>query len=165
MEMRRKDREVEDINEIKAIMNRCFAVRLGFYDNGSVYIVPVNFGWEERGGAFTLYFHGATEGRKASCVKECARTGASAGFEMDCDGELLEADAACGYSAFYASIIGEGIPSAVENPAEKTRALDLIMRKATGKSGWAYPADMLKKVGVYRFEVTSLQCKRHKKRG
>lgn len=66
--MRRKDREVTDPERIDAIIRACHCCRLGFYDNGEVYIVPLDFGYDEKEGKRTFYFHGAKEGRKMDCI-------------------------------------------------------------------------------------------------
>ena len=46
--MRRKDREVTDREKIKDIVGRCSCCRLGFQDEGGVYIVPLSFGFTEK---------------------------------------------------------------------------------------------------------------------
>ena len=40
--MRRKDREVTDIEKIKEILDACKVSRIGLMDQGKVYIVPMN---------------------------------------------------------------------------------------------------------------------------
>ena len=62
--MRRKDREIKDRQEILEVMKRCDVCRLALHDEEFPYIVPVNFGMEVMDGEITLYFHGATEGKK-----------------------------------------------------------------------------------------------------
>lgn len=161
MEMRRKDREITDISEINAVIEKCYSIKVGFYDDGHVYVVPVNFGFEENGGKYTFYFHGALAGRKAGLAKK----GGLVGFEMDCDGEIMEGKEACDFSSYYASVIGEGNVSAVEEPSEKRRGLALLMRKISGKADWNFPEVMLSKTGVFKIEVTELSCKAHKKEG
>ena len=42
--MRRKDREVTDIEKIKEILDACKVSRIGLMDVGMVYIVPMNHG-------------------------------------------------------------------------------------------------------------------------
>ena len=42
--MRRKDRDVTDRQRIQEIIRSCYCCRIGFIDNGFVYIVPMNFG-------------------------------------------------------------------------------------------------------------------------
>ena len=41
--MRRTDREITDAEKITQIIQTCHCCRLGFCDNGAVYIVPLNF--------------------------------------------------------------------------------------------------------------------------
>lgn len=60
--MRRKDREITDPERIRDIVERCACCRIGFYDNGEVYIVPLNFGYEIGEHGYVFYFHGAAEG-------------------------------------------------------------------------------------------------------
>ena len=57
--MRRKDREVTDSMKIENIISRCTCCRIGFHDDGEVYIVPLNFGYETKGDAYIFYFHNA----------------------------------------------------------------------------------------------------------
>ena len=44
--MRRREREVVEPDEIRDIIEACKVCRLGFCEEGEVYIVPVNFGYE-----------------------------------------------------------------------------------------------------------------------
>lgn len=53
-EMRRKDREVTELETVKEIIRQCDVLRLGLADGDYPYIVPMNFGWEEKEGR--LYF-------------------------------------------------------------------------------------------------------------
>ena len=64
-EMRRKDREVTELEAVKEIIRQCDVLRLGLADGDYPYIVPMNFGWEEKEGRLYFYLHGAAEGRKA----------------------------------------------------------------------------------------------------
>lgn len=64
--MRRADREVTDQAKIQDIMDRCTCCRIGFNDDGKVYIVPLNFGYQKKENKYVFYFHGAHEGRKSN---------------------------------------------------------------------------------------------------
>ena len=68
-EMRRKDREVTELETVKEIIRQCDVLRLGLADGDYPYIVPMNFGWEEKGGRLYFYLHGASEGRKAELLR------------------------------------------------------------------------------------------------
>ena len=43
--MRRKDREINDKALIESFLSRQTIIRIGFFDKGEIYIVPVNYGF------------------------------------------------------------------------------------------------------------------------
>lgn len=155
--MRRKDREVTDNEKINEIISDCHCCRLGFYDDGEVYIVPLNFGYAEKDSNRTFYFHGAKEGRKIDLI---SRTHC-AGFELDTNYTLNEGETACQYSARFQSIIGTGRITFVEDPAEKEAALQAIMIHNTGKDRWDFSDAMLNSICVFKLEVKKISCKEH----
>ena len=155
--MRRKDREVKDPAFIEAIIKCCTCCRIGFYDHGEVYIVPLNFGYETNGHGYTFYFHGASEGRKMELIQQSPKVG----FEMDTNYALNEADTACGYSARFQSVIGTGVVRAVTAFDEKQHGLSLIMEHNTGKNHWQFNEKMVNTVSVFKLEVTQMSCKSH----
>lgn len=155
--MRRKDREVTDFMKIADIISRCTCCRIGFYDGGEVYIVPLNFGYQTKENTYTFYFHGANEGRKIDLMKK----NPNVGFEMDTDYALHEADYACGHSARFQSIIGNGIVSIVSETEEKKLGLSLLMEHNTGKRDWDFDEKMVNAVSVFKLEVTKMSCKEH----
>ena len=155
--MRRNDREITDMMKIEDIMSRCTCCRIGFQDDGKVYIVPLNFGYVAKGDTYIFYFHGAKEGRKIDLINK----NPVVGFEMDTNYTLNEADQACGYSARFQSIIGNGIVSIVSEMNEKKLGLSLLMEHNTGKQNWDFDEKMLNAVTVFKLEVTKMSCKEH----
>ena len=155
--MRRQDREVTDPQRIQAIIDACPVCRLGFYDEQGVYIVPLNFGYAYRDGRWTLYFHGAQEGRK----RELLRRNPTVGFEMDAHFELLEGPNACQYSARYQSVIGTGRASVLEDPEVKKAALRTIMVHLAGEGPWTFSDAQVQAVCVFAVDVLQLSCKEH----
>ena len=85
-EMRRKDREVTELEAVKEIIRQCDVLRLGLADGDYPYIVPMNFGWEEKEGRLYFYLHGAAEGRKA----ELLRQNGACSFQMDCGHRVVQ---------------------------------------------------------------------------
>ncbi len=152
--MRRKEREITDKNRIAEFIDKEQILRIGFYDNGDIYIVPVNYGYlyDER---YTFYFHGAQAGRKY----ELAKNRPNVGFEIDGNYALLESEAACDFSATFQSVMGSGKISLVEDTAEKIKGLDAIMKQTTSKDEWHYTNEMLEAVAVFRLDVDELSCK------
>ena len=71
--MRRNDREVTDINEIKNILNLCKTCHLAMVDGNMPYVIPLSFGYVMDGDTLTLYFHSAKEGRKIDILKRNGR--------------------------------------------------------------------------------------------
>lgn len=155
--MRRKERQVFDIEKIKKILEKSFVLHLGFCDEGKCYVVPVNFGFSFEDEKLTIYFHGAREGRKFSLIQKEPVVF----FECECDEKLVEGEKACDYSALYSCVMGEGKVSEIKIPDEKKTGLNLIMKKATGKENWTFPEIMLGRVGVFKIEVESFTCKIH----
>ena len=153
MEMRRKEREIADSDSILKIIRECQCCRIALADGRCPYIVPVNFGYDSIGNV--LYFHGAAEGRKMDLI----RKNGCAGFEMDTAHELVRADAACGFSFRYRSIVGEGRIAVVEDPEEKRHGLDCIMKHMSGTGTWEYPDAMLRRTAVIRLDVEKLCAK------
>lgn len=159
--MRRADREITDINEITAVIKSCSCCRLGFNDDGEVYIIPLNFGFERKDSKITVYFHGAKEGRKIGLIENSPQVG----FELDTNHRvysLNEDGTACSYTAAYKSVIGTGKVSMVCDYDEKMRGLDLLMKQATGKRDCTFDKNMLDSVAVFKLEVDKVSCKEHK---
>lgn len=152
--MRRKEREITDQDRIRAFVETEQIIRIAFYDDGDIYIVPVNYGFLYDG-SYTFYFHGAKSGRKY----ELAQKEPKVGFEIDGNYLLLEGENACDYSAAFQSIIGIGRLSTVEDTEEKVKGLHAIMRQVTAQKEWEYEPKMLEAVAVFRLQAEHLSCK------
>lgn len=155
--MRRKDREITDFAKIQQIILNCNCCRIGFNDDGNVYIVPLNFGYLFENEKHIFYFHSAKDGRKIELIKQNPYVG----FELDTNYKLNTADIACAYSARFQSIIGDGEISFIENSDEKIKGLTEIMKHNTGKIEWTFSEEILKEVCVFKLIVKNLSCKEH----
>ncbi len=153
--MRRSNREITDVGAIERFIAKQHIIRIGLYDNGEIYIVPVNYGYEYRNGVFTFYFHGARAGRKYGLAK----ANPCVGFEIDGEYRPLLSDNPCACSACFQSVIGSGRLSLVDGNEDKIKGLDRIMYQLTGKSEHTYSKEMLASVAVFRLEATQLSCK------
>lgn len=130
LQMRKSENEVTERSAIDAIINRCIVCRLGLSDDGLPYIVPMNFGYEDN----TLFLHAAREGRKLNILRKNNRVC----VEFDTDIEIVPAEHAVEWSTRYACVIGSGVAVFVDDPAEKRKAYDVLMRHYAGKS-FEYP--------------------------
>ena len=156
--MRRKDREVTNIDEKMEIINNCKVIRLAMKDKEGLYIVPLNFGYSYLDDKLTLYFHSAKEGRKLDAIEENPQVA----FEMDCEHRLIEAELACLYGFSFKSIVGTGIASIVNDIEEKKVSLSLIMKHQTEKD-FSFEDKHANAVTVFKVEVSDFTAKYHKK--
>lgn len=154
--MRRKDREIKDINKITEIINECKVLRLGVVSEEGVYVVPVNFGYELIDDKFYFYIHGAKEGKKINCITK----NQNVCVEMDCNHKLSEGVKACNYSYFYSSVIANGKAEISEDEEEKLKGLKLIMKHQTGKD-FDMDKNAVKVVSIIKITAESISAKAH----
>jgi len=148
--MRRKDKEITDVNEKLEIIAKCKVCRLGLSDNNVPYIVPLNYGFSWDNGQLTLYFHGAMEGKKMDMIQK----NNNACFEIDCDTKLIEREAPCDYGYEFKSIIGFGRISILETKDEKIKGLNYLMKHQTGKDvEYEFSESELNHVVVFKMVV------------
>ena len=157
MQMRKAEREVKEPAKINEVLRKCGACRVGFNDNGKVYIVPLNFGFKEEDGKYTLYFHGNKVGRKM----DLAAREEFAGFEMDSDYQVISADMACNHTSYFSSVIGTGRVTVLESYEEKREAFKQIMIQSTGSDDFPYMDKAIENTGMFKIEVDEISCKVH----
>ena len=153
--MRRKDREITSPDTIDDFIRSENTIRVGFFDNGEIYIVPLNYGYERCGEKQFFYFHGAKAGRKY----QLALSSPSVGFEIDGRFKVLEGDTACNYSANFQSVIGTGTLSLIDDTSEKEAALKCLMKQLTGRNDFTFSGERLNGTAVFRLEVSTMTCK------
>jgi len=160
--MRRKDKEITDTNEKLEIIAKCKFCRLGLSENNHPYIVPLNYGFSYDGGKLTLYFHGATEGKKIDII----RKNNNACFEIDCDTKLIEGEKACNYGYEFKSVIGFGKIVFLDTMDEKTAGLNYLMKQQTGEEvKHDFNEDALNRVAVFKMAVDEFTGKQKVMKG
>ncbi len=154
--MRRKDRELTNRDDIISIMKDCDVCRIGFADQGVPYIVPLNFGMVDENDQLTLYFHGASNGRKV----DLAKTNPTVCFEMDCGHELCEDEKmACEFTMEFRSVIGYGQLTLIKDMDERKKALNSIMLKYTEREDFEYHQHYLEQISVFKLVVSEMSGK------
>lgn len=91
--MRRSDREITNKRAIEEFISEEQILRIAFYDDGDIYIVPVNYGYLYDNDKYKFCFHGAKAGRKY----ELSKSKPVVGFEIDAKYKLLGNEIACNY--------------------------------------------------------------------
>lgn len=152
--MRRKDREVTDIAEIKKILDTADILHMGLFDGEFPYVVPVHYGYEFQADTLIFYIHGAKEGHKLDLIKE----NPSVCVQVDCNVETLPAKVACGYGSTFASVIARGKAEILEDAKEKAEALKTLMKCQTGQD---FPINeaMAAAVAVVKITVSEYTAK------
>ena len=149
--MRRKEKEVKDIKEIEAIIERATVCRLGLSVDNVPYIVPLNFGYKDR----CLYFHSAKEGRKIDMIK----SNDNVCFEVDTETELIKSNNPCKWGMKYSSVIGFGKAFLIEDPDEKKKGLDVIMAHYSPDRAYEYPQSVIEEVVVIQVKIEQMSGK------
>lgn len=127
--MRRKDREIKDINAITGILDRCKTASVAMLDKDVPYVVPLNYGYEMLEDVLVLYFHCAKEGRKIDILKCDNRVC----FTIFNEGEPFYKEMPCDSGYYYSSIVGNGVAEFIENFADKQYALNKMFTHQSGK--------------------------------
>ena len=155
--MRRKDRQVTDIEDIVSIIQKCNVIHLGMVDEGKPYIVPLNFGLQTEGEHLSFYFHSAGEGRKIDILQKnpfvC--------FEMENFIDLYRDELVCKWSTQYETVMGEGIVTFIDDAKEKETAFINIVRRSGFKGNINFNPALFTVAKVYRLDVRHITAKRN----
>lgn len=147
--LRRKDKEITDINQIGKIIKKATVCRLGLVDNGEPYVVPVNFGFEGN----AIYFHSALEGRKIEIIRKNSKVC----FEID-TGVGIGKSEKSNCAVKYRSVIGTGRIHILEGDEEKIHGLKAIMRQCAGGE-YEFSAEKLGTVLVAKVSIEGVTGK------
>jgi len=149
--MRRKDREITDLNKIIEIIKKCDVCSLAMFDDEYPYVIPLNFGMDFDGEQITLYFHCAKEGKKLDLIRRNNKVA----FEMNCSHKLILGHKACGCTMEYESVCGRGVAEILDGE-EKIKALRCLMKQYTNKEEFEFIEKQLKVVGIFKVTVTEI---------
>ena len=149
--MRRRDREVTDLTEIKAIVEKNMILHLGLFDEEFPYVIPLHYGYEyrEETDKFIFYTHGARRGHKIDLIHQ------NPNVCVQLEGEVVpdyDYDVPCKYGAFFSSFIGRGKAELIEESEQKAYALNLLMQHQAGKI-FEFTEKMTKPVGVIKIVI------------
>ena len=115
--MRRQEKQIKDLGEVYAILDRGKFITLALCRGGEPYVVTMNYGF---GAAQReLYFHCAFQGEKLDILREnnrvCGTVIEDLGYQPgDCD-------------HWYRSIVIRGKMDIIEDRREKIRCMDVML--------------------------------------
>jgi uncharacterized protein len=153
--MRRKDRQIININDIESIISRSDVCRIAFADNNYPYIVTMNFGYSG-GDNPCLYFHCASEGKKLEMIRKnnyvC--------FEMDSDHEIYEGEKGCDWGMKFSSVVGFGNISILKDRHESIEGLNRIMAHYSDRKNFSYDEKILLMTKILKLDIQEMTAKR-----
>ena len=152
--MTKRELQVTDLNEIKAILDTAKVLRLGLAVDNEPYVVPMNYGYVMEDGKLTLYLHSAQQGKKLDML----RANPKIFFELDCDWKSFEGEKPCQYGLSYSSVMGRGEAVLVEDVEEKMKAMTVLMKTQTGKD-FSFNEKLVSIVAVVRIDVSEYTAK------
>lgn len=156
--MRRANREVTDLGELRAIVGRATVVRVASHDAEGLFVVPLNFGldWEDDAVLPTLWLHSAAQGRKA----DAWLADPEVALELDQPVGVIEGDFSCAYSLAYESVMAQGRVTRVDDPAQKFHGLMRLMEHVAPGAPVRFSEAAVERVCVWRVDVERLTGKR-----
>lgn len=153
--MRRKDRQINDIDKIEQIISNSQILRLGLYDDGYPYIVPLHFGYEINDSKIVFYMHSAKEGHKLDLIKN----NSTACIELDNNIKIVSGgEVPCKYSSTFASVIAWGKVEILNDEEDKIHGLKVLMKHQTGRD-FDIDVKMAQTVNVLRFLTDEFSAK------
>ena len=159
MEMRRKDRQLTDLKDIKGILEDCKVCRIGFNYDERIHIIPMNYGYDfDNEGRLTFYLHGAVDGTKIKAIKSAGENGLLVAVELDTEHGLVAGDTACSYGYAYKSIMCNGKAFLLSDVESKKYGLKKLMLHQTGKD-FDFTEEMLANVSVLKIDVCNYTAK------
>lgn len=154
--VRRKDREITDLNRMAEILQAGEAASVAFGGEGP-YVIPMNYGFAYENGKFTLYFHGAQKGEKIDRIKADPR----AAFTAYANNRVYgKGDEGSSYTSSFDSVCGRGRIRFLEGEEKRTGLAALMAHYAPGRE-FAFPEKMLAVTCVMALEVEEITGKHH----
>ena len=152
--MTKRELQITDLNEIKAILDTAKVLRLGLAVDNEPYIVPMNYGYIMEDGKLTFYLHSALRGKKLDMI----RANPKVFLELDCNLIPFEGRVACQYGLSYSSVMARGTAHIVEDVEEKKTAMSALMKTQTGKD-FSFHDKLVGMVAVIRVDVSEYTAK------
>jgi nitroimidazol reductase NimA-like FMN-containing flavoprotein (pyridoxamine 5'-phosphate oxidase superfamily) len=156
--MRRAERQITDLDAIRAILSEARNCTLSLIDREEPYGVVLSYGYRlDPCGRLSLYFHSAPEGRKIDIVRQNPR----AAFSLFYFDTLITGPMSCDYTAHYRSVAGVGQVHFVEGDGPRAEALDLLMQNHGAPTPGNYTPGMLKRVTLLRLDAEHYTAKQN----
>lgn len=155
--MRRKDKEIRDIDEINRILDSTRYITLAMCRQNQPYLVTLSHGFDAEKNC--LYFHCASSGKKIDILKSNPRIWGQAFVDRG------YADGQCDH--LFISVHFQGQVTFIESIAEKTHALEVMIRQLEENPDQVIARQLnekaIKNVTMGRIDINKIFGKRSEK--
>ena len=154
--VRRKDREITDLNELRQILKTTKYITVALCMNDEPYLVSLNYGYDENKNC--LYFHCAPEGKKLVYLKANNKVWGQAVLDF-CLAEKCE--------YVYTSLHFSGKIHLISDLSEKQHAIEVLVRQVAinPEAKLAKLAKVktegLEKITIGRIDIDYMSGKKH----
>lgn len=147
-----KSREITIQSAMDEIIAKCQYCNLAMVDqHNEPYVLPMNFGYADG----VVYLHSAPEGKKVDILRNNKRV--CLAFSTDHVLRHQNEDVACSYSMKYRSVLVYGKVEFIEDPTEKRRVLNILMKQYTGRDDFKYHDPAIHNVLVYKVVAEKME--------
>jgi nitroimidazol reductase NimA-like FMN-containing flavoprotein (pyridoxamine 5'-phosphate oxidase superfamily) len=135
--VRRADKEITDQDKLRSILKSTKYVTIALSKDNQPYLVTLSHGYDEKRDC--IYFHCATEGKKIDYLRSNNRVWGQAFIDHGYD------EGQCNH--LYSSVHFSGKVSFIEEPEEKVKAMQCMMRQLEKK-----PEPMMKTLTIEKLK-------------
>jgi len=144
-------RMITERAELTDVIKRSVYCHLAMTDKeGKPYVIPMNFGFRDG----TIYLHGSQHGKKVTILRE--NPDVCINFTTDHLLRYQSEQVACSWSMKYRSVLCYGRVEFIEDPEEKTVALNAVMAQYTSRD-FSYNPPSIREVCVWKVVVTKFE--------
>jgi len=145
-----KKRELTFKPELESIIRKCEVCNLAMIDeDGSPYVLPMNFGYEDD----FIYFHSARSGKKIDVLKKNKKVCIS--FSADHDLKWVNKEVACSWGMRYRSVLAFGSVEFVDDYDQKEEALRIFMQNYS-EMDFSFNEPAVKDILIFRVKIEKM---------
>jgi nitroimidazol reductase NimA-like FMN-containing flavoprotein (pyridoxamine 5'-phosphate oxidase superfamily) len=144
-------RAITERKEIEEIIGKCRWCHLAMSDpDGNPYVIPMNFGYRDG----IIYLHGGQKGKKIDILQKNSRV--CINFSTDHLLRYQNEKVACSWSMRYRSVLCYGKAEFIDDPDEKTKALNIIMANYSPEA-FTYNPPSIREVNVFIVRIEAFE--------
>jgi nitroimidazol reductase NimA-like FMN-containing flavoprotein (pyridoxamine 5'-phosphate oxidase superfamily) len=118
--------------------------------DGNPYLIPMNFGYRDG----IIYLHGGQKGKKIDILQKNSRV--CINFSTDHLLRYQNEKVACSWSMRYRSVLCYGKAEFIDDPDEKTKALNIIMANYSPEA-FTYNPPSIREVNVFIVRIEAFE--------